>query len=1364
MNTKNALKSDNIKHSTFVKIIKSKFRNDNSFSYSPRKHGLPISNVKYKRKQTKLGCYSPCSPSGSNTSYHIKSSKTVFEKRVNSTMKKSGQNYSVKNVNMSIRKIEENIKQKIFEMSMRIDLENNNSEIDNNITQKISSNISNYSKKFDNDSKIIRIRKNMSSSENTNSFIHRKISSEKSFSAKSSGIGIKNSSSFSKYSKKQIKNKIKNKYVFRFIERKKLVYDSIEDDGDYLINCNEGFYIPINSNFLFVFDFVVIVCALFDIIYTPYNLSNIKCFCDDLSNIVKYIYYFIDVTYILDLLFSCFRSYYNFELKIITKNEDIIIHYLFSQFFLDFFQAIPFFSYITFKCDKKNQKCYEYSESLSQSILLLCRFIKQTKILKILDPMKNSIILNFQYKIIDDYIKSSKTYYFIKWILICFFCIYNFTSIHIFIGHQFYPNWIFHSGSQNKKLSSLYLTSFYFLMTTMTTVGYGDIVCISTIEIFYQIILLAVGVSVYSWTISNIGNYVKNQNHAAVKLDEDENMLEEIRISYPNLPFKLYNNIFQHLKSRKLRQQKYDANILINSLPYSLRNHLLFTMHAQTVKNFKMFKHCQNTDFIVKLLTNFIPLFSKKNAILIYEDQLVENIVFIKEGRCSLEASIDLESPEKSINKYYTMKFKDIIDLDNTTSNYESSNTATTSVHPQNNINLLQNKLEYILNNDNSIITSGIDESKYEKEIGKCDFGGDFEESNYQFIHIINILKNENYGSVYMLLGKPSPLTLRLKSKKGELFLLRKFDVFALCKKYPNIMKRKYKKDYSNMIEIKNKTLSVLKRYCESNGIIIPKIKPVKTSTISNFYNIKEEKNNINNNNNINNINIENDQKELIENINISKPQELASINKNSTNNIINKETFKKLKILPNSNTMSIDQKNSKTNDICNINFGTFVRDGSKKKSIENNSANSSSFIFNNFIKKDNTKKDNTIKNITTFNPMEHNRCSSEVVTFKNSMSGDSNISPLRNNVKTIRMVYVKKLKKKLSKYKKEKKYYKNLYLKKIAESKNSENPSEKKLNNRLSTNILDDISSNSSSQNSNLSSMSQEKTKTFKIDEISISPNIKFSIKSKYQNLNNFTLGEYAKNKNLRKCVKKFIANYITFEKFQKDEDHYNDNKKCSRSVSLRKSSSLPSFYFFNVSSDVSQDNIEEFENKAKKRKNKNFLNFIDSNFNLNDIINNDINNNYKCFINYSPQIEITKYNQNLNYLSVTPMKSSKNEKNNKLNLSSLRILNPNKRKFSDYELEQILDEDENNFSKINLNLRKSMSTNIKKFNKNLIILKNNKNKDKKHLTYENKKIISGNNIDCKNNKKNKNEFNNNFFMNKDSNSLITSNVCSII
>ena len=178
-----------------------------------------------------------------------------------------------------------------------------------------------------------------------------------------------------------------------------------------------------------------------------------------------------------------------------------------------------------------------------------------------------------------------------------------------------YPNWILVSKSEDKSFIQIYLASLYFIMATMTSVGYGDIVCINKEETCFQILLLSIGIVAYSWIISTVGDYVKNESRASIKYNKDVAQLEEIRISYPNMPFKLYNKIHQHLHRLLKQQEKYDSNLLINSLPYTLKNALIFEIHKDVINRFIFFNGCENSAFILKVITHFIPLISKKKYI-----------------------------------------------------------------------------------------------------------------------------------------------------------------------------------------------------------------------------------------------------------------------------------------------------------------------------------------------------------------------------------------------------------------------------------------------------------------------------------------------------------------------------------------------------------------------------------------------------------------------------------------------------------------------------------------------------------------------------------------------------------------------------
>ena len=66
---------------------------------------------------------------------------------------------------------------------------------------------------------------------------------------------------------------------------------------------------------------------------------------------------------------------------------------------------------------------------------------------------------------------------------------------------------------------------------------------------------------------------------------------------------------------------------------------------------------------------------------------------------------------------------------------------------------------------------------------------------------------------------RPSPLSLKVKSKFAELYLLPKKDVFSIAKNYNNIWSKIHKKDFHNMVSIKHQTFNILNKYIEINGI-----------------------------------------------------------------------------------------------------------------------------------------------------------------------------------------------------------------------------------------------------------------------------------------------------------------------------------------------------------------------------------------------------------------------------------------------------------------------------------------------------------------------------------------------------------------
>ena len=122
----------------------------------------------------------------------------------------------------------------------------------------------------------------------------------------------------------------------------------------------------------------------------------------------------------------------------------------------------------------------------------------------------------------------------------------------------------------------------------------------------------------------------------------------------------------------------------------------------------------------------------------------------------------------------------------------------------KNNINNSSNK-SYI-----SVIQTNESNKKSEKE-----------ENKNIHLKIHNVLKNEDYGSIFMFFGKRSPFTVRVKSKKVKLFVLKKADFSELCSQYKNIIRRTQKKKKKNIKTVKSIFIKILTRFCDVKGIKI---------------------------------------------------------------------------------------------------------------------------------------------------------------------------------------------------------------------------------------------------------------------------------------------------------------------------------------------------------------------------------------------------------------------------------------------------------------------------------------------------------------------------------------------------------------
>ena len=93
----------------------------------------------------------------------------------------------------------------------------------------------------------------------------------------------------------------------------------------------------------------------------------------------------------------------------------------------------------------------------------------------------------------------------------------------------------------------LYITSFYFTVTTIMTVGYGDITAKTMPEKLLCILLMLIGVVAFSFATGSISSIITNQDSAEAKLKEKMMTLEIIQQEY-SIDEELFNKLVKAVK------------------------------------------------------------------------------------------------------------------------------------------------------------------------------------------------------------------------------------------------------------------------------------------------------------------------------------------------------------------------------------------------------------------------------------------------------------------------------------------------------------------------------------------------------------------------------------------------------------------------------------------------------------------------------------------------------------------------------------------------------------------------------------------------------------------------------------------------
>jgi len=359
------------------------------------------------------------------------------------------------------------------------------------------------------------------------------------------------------------------------------------------------------------------------------------------------------------------EEYIEYDAAIVAKN------YILSWFFLDLISALP----LNLLIKMKGIENFQYFKLLkSGKALKALRLVRVFKIAKIVKSVRG-LGVNMMDETRVDQLEEIFSNNFARSALMLFKITLQITFINhllcclwVYVGRQGdydgINNWLREEGFEYKEtergpyIKKIYITSLYFCCTTMTSVGYGDILPYNANEKIFCIFAQITGGFVYAMIIASLTAVVTFQeSNDRIKHEKMGQVVSYINIR--RFPRKLGRKIRRHFRELFDAQVAVDETAILNELSADLRIEVSQYLVAEMMEDVMPFKDMSPIQWsiILPLLRPFV--YETDQVLCTQGEYCIETFIILEgtlEGKCSAKKLTKILSGENRRDAHRHMR------------------------------------------------------------------------------------------------------------------------------------------------------------------------------------------------------------------------------------------------------------------------------------------------------------------------------------------------------------------------------------------------------------------------------------------------------------------------------------------------------------------------------------------------------------------------------------------------------------------------------------------------------------------------------------------------------------------------------------
>ncbi|XP_060213170.1 potassium channel SKOR-like isoform X3 [Lycium barbarum] len=358
----------------------------------------------------------------------------------------------------------------------------------------------------------------------------------------------------------------------------------------------------------------ILIWAIYSSFFTPMEFAFFKGLPRNL--------FLLDIcgqiAFLVDIVLQFFVAYRDSQTyKIVYKRTPIALRYLKSHFIVDLLSCMPWDN--IYKAAGKSE---------GVRYLLWIRLSRVRRVTKFFTKMEKDIRINYLFTRI------------LKLIAVELYCTHTAACIFYFLATTLPPEkegytWIgsltlgdySYSDFRHIDLWRRYITSLYFAIITMATVGYGDIHAVNLREMIFVMVYVSFDMILGAYLIGNMTALIVKGTKTVRYRDKMTDLMNYMNRN--RLGRDIRNQIKDHLR---LQYESTDTDgAILQELPISIRAKISQTLYQSCIENIPLFRDC-SSEFISQIVTRVREEFFLPGEVIMEQGHAVDQLYFVCHG------------------------------------------------------------------------------------------------------------------------------------------------------------------------------------------------------------------------------------------------------------------------------------------------------------------------------------------------------------------------------------------------------------------------------------------------------------------------------------------------------------------------------------------------------------------------------------------------------------------------------------------------------------------------------------------------------------------------------------------------------------